>query len=126
MAFRKTEEERAVADAERLARAHAESPVGLADAARKRGDVFFQVEIEISKIGGFGTHSAFGSSGNTVKRTGGKPDLLGQIEDVGWHLEHVGYVFVETGATTSNRMGGTGQGVVTRGQVMGIYLFRCQ
>lgn len=124
MAFRKTEEEKAARDAERKAEAYASSPVGQAEAAHRRGDGFFQIELEISKIGGLGTYSAFGSSGNAVKHTGGRPDLLGQIEDVGWRLEHVGYVFVETGATTSNRFGGTGQGVVTRGQVMGVYLFR--
>jgi hypothetical protein len=33
-------------------------------------------------------------------------------------------MFVETGATTTNRMMSTGQGTVTRGVVRGIYLFR--
>lgn len=124
MAFRRSEEDRAARAEQRAAAQYADSPLGLAEAARDRGDGFFQIEIEISKIGGIGTYSAFGSSGNQVKSTGGRPDLLGQIEDLGWRLEHVGYVFVETGSTSSNRMGSTGQGVVTRGTVLGIYLFR--
>jgi hypothetical protein len=133
MAFRKTAEERAEGEERKAAESYAASPVGQAAAARQRGDAFFQVELDISVVGGgsgpgsaYGQASGFGSSSNTIKRTGGRPDLLGQIEEVGWRLEHVGYVFVETGATTSNRLGGTGQGVVTRGKVVGIYLFRAR
>ncbi len=68
--------------------------------------------------------SGLGSSTGRVRHSGGRPDLLGQIEEKGWKLEHVGYVFIETGATTTNRMLSTGQGMVTRGNVTGIYLFR--
>lgn len=124
MPWGKSDEEKAADREQKATEARAATPVGQAEAARARGDAFFQIEVEIGKVGGFGTTSAFGMSSNTLKRTGGKPDLLGQIEDVGWHLEHVGYVFVETGTTTSNRIGGTGQGVVTRGNIVGIYLFR--
>lgn len=99
----------------------ASSPPGLARAARKRGDQFFQVHIEVSRLAG--QTSSFGSSDNRVDR-GGRPDLLEQIEGEGWRLEHVGYVFIETGATSTNRLVPTGQGTVTRGVVEGIYLFR--
>ncbi len=95
--------------------------MGQAEVAYQRGDAFFQVDIDVARLAG--TASAFGGSVNRVK-PGGKPDLLGQIEDVGWHLEHAGYVFIETGSTSSNRMLSTGQGTVTRGMVRGIYLFR--
>ncbi|WP_324645081.1 hypothetical protein [Pseudarthrobacter sp. LT1] len=49
---------------------------------------------------------------------------LGQIEALRWHLEHAGYVFVETGSTSTNRVLATEQGVVTKGHVAGISLFR--
>lgn len=126
MAFRKSEEEKRAKAEERAAQEYAASPVGQAKAARQSGAAFFQVEIPISHVGGMFTASSMGSSGNRIRATGGKPDLLGQIEDVGWTLAHVGYVFVETGSTSSNRIGSTGQGTVTRGQVMGIYLFRAR
>jgi hypothetical protein len=98
------------------------SPVGQALAAFTRGDAFFQAEIEVSALAG--GSSFFGSSANEVRRTGATPDLLGQIEDVGWHLEHVGYVFIETGSTSTNRVLTSGLGTVTKGSVTGIYLFR--
>jgi hypothetical protein len=97
------------------------SPLGRAEMAHAAGNAFFQIELEVSQISG---GSSFGSSTGTVRHTGGRPDLLGQIEEKGWHLEHVGYVFIETGSTTTNRVLQTGQGMVTRGNVTGIYLFR--
>jgi hypothetical protein len=104
------------------AAAFAATPLGRATAAAQRNDRFFQLELEVSALTGFA--SSFGSSTNVVKHSGGATDLLGQIEEVGWRLEHVGYVFIETGATSTNRMLSTGQGTVTRGNVTGIYLFR--
>jgi hypothetical protein len=132
MAFGKSDEEKAADraaklaadeahEAERAAQAYAASPAGQAAAAKARGDGFFQVEIDINRLVGT---SALGSSRGRLSGAGGRPDLLGQIEDVGWRLEHVGYVFIETGSTSTNRALSTGQGTVTRGVVRGIYLFR--
>lgn len=131
LAWGKTEEQKQADAAEAAAAKQAKanlaaentwlaSPAGRASTAKERGDAFFQLQIEVSSLSG---HSAFGSSSSRVKH-GGRPDLLGQIEDVGWHLEDVGYVFVETGSTSTDRALSSGQGTVTRGQVMGIYLFR--
>ena len=102
--------------------AFAESPVGRARQAHARGDRLFQVELEVSQL--TGVDSMFGSAENEITRSRTEPDLLGRIEDEGWHLEHVGYVFVETGSTSTNAMFSTGQGTVTRGVVTGVYLFR--
>ena len=102
--------------------AFAASPVGRATAARAAGSTFFQIEMDVSQL--TGATSFFGSSDNTITHTSGASDVLGQIESVGWHLEHVGYVFVETGATSTDRMFLSGQGTVTQGSVVGIYLFR--
>lgn len=120
----KAQEEQARKDAAAEAKQRAEyeaSPVGRAEAERAAGSAFFQIEIEVSQLSG---SSGFGSSTGRVRHSGGRPDLLGQIEDKGWKLEHVGYVFIETGSTTTNRVMSTGQGMVTRGNVTGIYLFR--
>jgi hypothetical protein len=100
---------------------YAASPVGQAKQARANGQGFFQIELEVSKLSG--APSFFGSSDNTVEHTG-RPDVLGQIEDAGWRLEHAGYVFMETGSTSTDRVFGTGEGTVIRGSVVGIYLFR--
>jgi hypothetical protein len=112
---------------EQAAWAYAASPVGRAEAALARGDRFFQIQLPVSSLAG--DRSWFGSSQNSVQSANdaggdGKPDVLTQIEDAGWHLEHAGFVFVETGATSSARMFSSGEGTVTEGEVHGIYLFR--
>ncbi len=104
------------------ARAFAASPVGQARAAFAGGAQFYQFTANTSELSG--AKSAFGLSVNTVTTDGAAPDVLGQIEQEGWHLEHVGYAFVQTGSTSSNRMMSTGEAVVTEGFVQGIYLFR--
>jgi hypothetical protein len=105
----------------RDAAAHDLSPVAQAKRAHERGDRFFQLQMEVSRLAG--DPSFFGASSNELA-AGGGPGLLAEIEDEGWHLEHVGYAFVETGATSSNRLLPTGQGTVTQGVVVGVYLFR--
>lgn len=100
---------------------YAESPEGLARGAFARGDGFFQLMMPAGALAG--EPSLLGSSENRIEGAG-DPHVLALVEREGWRLEHVGYVFVETGATTTNRMFNTGQGVVTRGVVQGVYLFR--
>lgn len=115
------------ADQERLRdewsrRSYPNTPVGRAEAAMRNGDRFFQLSVAISELNG--AASSFGSSSNQLQSTGRAPDLLGQIEELGWRLEHVGYVFIETGSTSTDRLFSTGEGTVTKGQVQGVYLFR--
>lgn len=95
---------------------------GRAFDAWERGDQFFQIELPVSQLVGQG--SSFGSSTNVRRGVRGGTDILGQIEEQGWALEHVGYVFIETGSTSTNRVLSTGQGTVTRGSLTGVYLFR--
>lgn len=131
-AQRRAEEERRTADwarqqreaADKLAAdaAFARTPLGRARHAYERGDRYFQAELEVSSL--TGTTSMFGSSENEMTRHDEPVDLLGRIEDEGWHLEHAGFVFVETGSTSTDRPFLTGQGTVTRGAVTGVYLFR--
>lgn len=142
---RKTEEERAAEDARRqeaaqrltaqmeAVRTAAEqedarkrylaSPVGQADTARQRGDRFFQVSLRESEVRGQSTDWTFSQSTTTTK-VHGATDVLGQIEELGWHLEHVGYVFVETGAVDRNKAFSGGAVSRTDGYVQGTYLFR--
>lgn len=123
--WEKQEQEAKAANEERIRKLEekraANTPVGRAKTAYANGDTFYQVEMEVSTLAG--SHSAFGSSENSVQHAGSTAEILGQIEAIGWSLEHIGYVFVETGSTSTNRVLASGQGVVTKGHVAGIYLF---
>lgn len=142
---RKTEEERAAEDARRQAEAQRQatereaarvaaeqedarrrylaSSVGQADTARQRGARFFQISLKESEVKG--KSSDWGYSQSTrITTVQGATDVLGQIEELGWHLEHVGYVFVETGAIDRNKAFSGGTVTRTDGYVQGTYLFR--
>ena len=135
MAWGKTAEEKKAAaeakDAERLAkqRAQAEaaywtSPVGEAAQAKQRGDRFFQTAIATATLEGY-SNLAWGSGDvSKTTRARGATDVLGQIEQLGWHLEHAGFVFIETGTSSRDKVMASGQRTSTSGRVEGIYLFR--
>ena len=124
MAWGKTEEqkiaEKAMRDVEARAlreqqalAAYAASPPGLADAAYRNGDQFFQLELPLREKRG-------------AKTQPGVPHarILEDIESVGWHLEHASYVFLEaTSANTPLPYGGVSLSSHD-GQIVGIYLFR--
>jgi hypothetical protein len=129
----KTEEEkqreRWVREEERRAKekraAHAKylaSPVGKAEAAYQAGQMFFQLTTNISQVDG--QSSDWNYSQSTRTRRFNATDTLGQVEEMGWHLEHVGYVFVETGEVARTKALSSGSVTRTQGYVEGIYLFR--
>jgi hypothetical protein len=89
-------------------------------AAKNRGERFFQFELELGHIDG---NSRWGSSDSTIRWTP-QASVIGQIEESGWRLEHVGYVYVNTGSLSTNRVLRTGEGTAERGKVAAIYLFR--
>ena len=132
-AARKQEEAQRAAAAQKAALEAAEqeaarkrylaSPVGQADTAVRRGDRFFQISLKESEVEGKSTDWTFSQS-TTTKKVKGATDVLGQIEELGWHLEHVGYVFVETGAVDRNKAFSGGTVTRTNGYVQGTYLFR--
>lgn len=66
----------------------AASPVELAALARLRGDRFFQVELDHVTVASYTDGSPAGRRG---RRRRGATDLLGQIEELGWTLEHVAW-----------------------------------
>jgi hypothetical protein len=80
----------------------------------------FEFELELGHVGG---DSRWGSSDGTIRWTP-QAYVIGQIEECGWQLVDVGYVYVSTGSQSSNRVIRTGEGTVERGTVAAIYLFR--
>jgi len=100
-----------------------DNPVVRAQAAKGRGDRFFETTMPVSQISGgarWGTTRTQTETGDYYKQ----PDALGAIESVGWKLEHVGYVFLETGTISTRRVLLTGEKTATTGVLTGIYLFR--
>ena len=51
-------------------------------------------------------------------------DVLGQIEEAGWRLEHFQTEFIETGEVSRQKVMSSGTVPRTTGFVQGIYLFR--
>jgi ribosomal protein S27E len=120
----KTEGERAADAASKAEAAFSASPQGKAATAFKRGDEFFQIEIPHSSVTGF-TNAAFNSSTKgKIRRNLTRTDLLGQIEETGWRLQHADWVYVQTGQNSRDKFLASGQHVIVTGEVIGIYLFR--
>lgn len=126
---RRQQEAAAAAEAKRRAeqeKAFLASPVGRATTAFTEGAGFFHIELEMSQIGRSGFDVLFGYSGGpgVERKRGGHSDVLAQIEDVGWRLEHVGYVYIETGQISRDKFLSSGQQVATLGKTVGHFLFR--
>lgn len=96
------------------------TPVGAATAAREAGQPFFEVQLEV------GTHTGSAGFGSADGRrtTSGSAATLGEIEKLGWRLEHAGYYFMMTGETSTDRVFATGQATAISGVTVGVYLFR--
>ncbi len=96
------------------------TPVGAATAAMEAGEAFFEIQLEVgSHIGsaGFGSidgHHSVSSSAST----------LGEIERLGWRLEHASYFFMITGETSTARVFVSGDNTAVSGVTVGVYLFR--
>lgn len=90
--------------------------------AYDRGDALLHLQIEVSRL--TGEASSWGSAQNGVMGDDSIGYFLSEVERLGWRLEHTGYTFIESGATTSARGFGTGTGVVNRGAVEGYFTFR--
>ncbi len=139
MGLFKTEEEKAAAAAEeerveaarqaqatadavaRAAEARARGPIGQAEAAKAAGLGFFEVQLDVGESQGT---SWFGSTTATDTRTTRHLGILGEIEALGWRLENVGYVFLMTGQSSTDKVFFTGQETAVSGKTVGIYLFR--
>lgn len=110
--------------ADRAAAEYWESPQGRAIRAFERGDEFLQMEIPHSSVAGFANAAFNTTTKGTIRRQLTRTDLLGQIEEAGWRLEHADWVYVQTGQNSRDKFLASGQHVVVTGEVIGIYLFR--
>lgn len=71
------------------------------------------------------TNAAFNSAtAGKIRQKLTRTDLLGQIEEAGWRLEHANWVYIQTGQNSRDKFLASGQHVVVTGEVLGIYLFR--
>lgn len=94
----------------------------LARVARTRGDSLLHLQFDVAQLSG--ETSSWGSADNRMLRDDHVGYFLSEVEKLGWRLESTSHVFVESGATTSSRILGTGQGVVNHGGVEGFFTFR--
>lgn len=140
MAFFKSEEERAQAAAERAAqeaeeeaarqeklqeRARIEwlaTPIGQATAALQAGQRFLEVQLSVGRqereaMWGMRDYDAQDQVISSAA-------VLGEIEALGWRLEHAGYIFRVSGESSSSRMFVSGEQTSVSGETVGIYLFR--
>lgn len=127
--FSSTPEERAEKEkkqfAEELRRtdlAFAISPAGQARAAKAAGMKIFQIDVPLSKTKSF----TIAMTGAFTEKSATKDysSTIQSIEDEGWRLEHVGYIYRITGSESRDKFMASGQQEAVSGEVVGIYLFR--
>ena len=101
----------------------AASPPGRALAAYERGDLFFQTAISASEVESWAEPGPKKKDDANVVKAFNNPDVLGQIEEIGWDLEHASWVFTQTRSSTR---GGPSESSSTTidGEIKGVYLFR--
>jgi hypothetical protein len=113
-------EQARAAEERRKQEAFLATPVGAATAAKEAGQQFFEIQLQVgSHIGtaGFGSTDGQRSMSSSAA-------ILGEIESVGWRLEHAGYFYMITSETSSDRMFLSGQATAVSGVTIGVYLFR--
>jgi hypothetical protein len=96
------------------------TPVGAATAAKEDGHPFLEVQLE---VGGHVGSAGFGSIQGR-RTTASSAGILGEIEQLGWRLEHVSYIFMITGETSTARVFASGEATAVSGVTVGVYLFR--
>jgi hypothetical protein len=96
------------------------SPLGAATAAMEAGQTFFEIQLQV------GAHTGSAGFGTTdsQRSVASSAAILGEIEKLGWRLEHAGYHFMVTGETSTARVFVSGEATVISGVTVGVYLFR--
>ncbi len=113
-------EQAKAAEEQRKRAAFLASPVGAATAAKENGQTFFEIQLEVGAHVG----SAVFGAADGRRSASSSAVILGDIERLGWHLEHVGYYFMITGETSTERIFVSGQATAVSGTTIGVYLFR--
>ncbi len=96
------------------------TPIGAATLAKEAGQAFFEVQLE---VGGHTGSAGFGSTDGR-RTTSSSAGTLGEIEKLGWRLQHAGYYFMVTGETSTARVFMSGEATAVSGVTIGVYLFR--
>jgi len=106
----------------KLEEAFAKTPAGKARAAKAAGMKIFQIDIPLSKTEAYTVAmiGAFSKSANIQDYAG----TIQAIEDEGWRLDHVGYVYRITGSQSRDKFLASGQQEAVSGEIVGIYIFR--
>ena len=113
-------EQAKAAEEQRKREAFLATPIGAATAAKEQGQMFFEVQLE---VGGHVGSAGFGTIESRRTSTSSAA-VLGQIEKLGWRLEHAGYYFMITGETSTDRVFVSGEATSVSGATIGVYLFR--
>jgi hypothetical protein len=113
-------EQARVAEEQHKRAAFMATPVGAATVAKEAGQEFFEVQLE---VGGHTGSAGFGSTGGR-RTTSSSAATLGEIEKLGWRLEHAGYYFMVTSETSTDRIFLSGEATAVSGVTVGVYLFR--
>src|SRR4051812_12344061 len=115
-------EQTAAAEVERRRAAFAASPAGLAQAAKAAGRRYLQIVRDVTTLSGSTSWSGDVSKSDHSDQTG----MIESVEDEGWALHDVGYVFQETGTDSTNKSFVGGERTAVSGKIVGIYLFRAE
>lgn len=116
-------ERRRAEEAVRLAEAEfAASPAGQARSAKAAGMKIFQIDVPLSKTRGQ-TIAMVGAFAHSSK-TANYANIIQSIEEEGWRLDHVGYVYRVTGSESRDKFMASGQQEAVSGEIIGIYIFR--
>ena len=127
--FNKTDEERAKKEQKKLEKenrkreaAFAATPAGQARAAKAAGLKIFQMDVPLSKTTGYTETMtrAYAESSETKDYS----STIQSIEEEGWRLDHVGYVYRITGSVSRDKFLASGQQEAVSGEIVGIYIFR--
>ena len=113
-------EQAQAAEEQRQREAFLATPAGAATAAKQAGHSFFEIQLEVGRHTG---SAGFGSAEGR-RTTASSAATLGEIEKLGWHLEHAGYYFMITGESSTNRAFVSGEATAVSGITVGVYLFR--
>jgi hypothetical protein len=96
------------------------SPQGAATTAMEAGQAFFEIQLQVGAHTG---NASFGST-DSQRTVASSAAILGEIEELGWRLEHAGYYFMVTGEKSTDRVFVSGEATVISGVTVGVYLFR--
>jgi hypothetical protein len=113
-------ERESAAEVERQRAAVAASPAGQAQGAKAAGRRYLQIVKDVTTSAGRTSWQGDRTQSDQIDQAG----MIESVEDQGWALHDVGYVFQETGSDSTGKAVVSGERTAISGKVVGIYLFR--